>query len=164
MKEEGTASPFLMMISEQQIQQIVGDSLSGSKLFAVQISVSEGNAIKVLIDGDEGVGIADCKALSRAIEGSFDREEEDFSLEVSSGGADRPFQLPRQYRKHIGKMVELKLADNKMMEGKLIEFNEDSLVIEPHVNPGKGRKIKVLDQQTINLDQIVETKSLIQFK
>lgn len=164
MKEEGTASPFLMMITEQEIQAIVDEELNGSKLFVVELTVGEGNAIKVLIDGDEGVGIADCKSLSRAIEGSFDREEEDFSLVVSSGGADRPFHLPRQYRKYVGKMVELKLAENKVMEGKLIEFNGDSLIIEPHINPGKGRRIKVLDHKTINLDDIIETKSIIQFK
>jgi ribosome maturation factor RimP len=153
-----------MMITEQEIQAIVDEELNGSKLFVVELKVSEGNAIKVLIDGDEGVGIADCKKLSRAIEGSFDREEVDFSLVVSTGGADRPFQFSRQYLKNVGKMVELKLTDNKLIEGKLIEFNNDSLIIEPHINPGKGRRIKILDQKTIDLAQILETKCIIQFK
>ena len=153
-----------MMITEQEIQAIVDEELSGSKLFVVELTVSDSSAIIVLIDGDEGVGIADCKKLSRAIEGSYDRDEVDFSLVVSTGGADRPFQFPRQYLKNVGKMVELKLTDNKMMEGKLIEFKDNSLVIEPHINPGKGRRIKILDHKTIDLAQILETKCLIQFK
>ena len=55
-----------------------------SDLFLIDFSVSESNEIKVIIDGDNGVKVEDCMFISRAIEGNFDREELDFSLEVAS--------------------------------------------------------------------------------
>lgn len=50
-----------------------------------------------MIDGDNGVSINDCISVSRAIEHNLDREEEDFSLEVTSYGISLPLRVPRQY-------------------------------------------------------------------
>ena len=44
-------------------------------LFLIDFSVSEGNQIKVVIDGDKGVTVNDCITISRAIEHNIDRDE-----------------------------------------------------------------------------------------
>ncbi len=44
----------------------------------------------------------------------------DFSLEVSSPGLDEPLKMLRQYRKNIGRQVELTLQDGSKKEGKLL--------------------------------------------
>ena len=50
------------------------------------MKVASGNVIRIALENDDRTSIHDCVALSRHIEGSFDREEEDFSLDVGSPG------------------------------------------------------------------------------
>ena len=59
-------------------------------LFLIDFSVSENNQIRVIIDGDNGVTVNDCITISRAIEHNIDRDEIDFSLDVSSAGVSLP--------------------------------------------------------------------------
>ena len=68
-------------------------------LFLIDLSISEGNKIRVILDGDAGVTVENCMAISRAIEHNLDREEEDFSLEVMSAGVSEPLKITRQYKK-----------------------------------------------------------------
>jgi len=53
-------------------------------LFLIDFEILEGNKIRIIIDGDKGVLVEDCMYVSRAIEHNLDREEQDFSLEISS--------------------------------------------------------------------------------
>ena len=76
--------------------------------FIVEVNVSSSNAIRVEIDGDKGVNIADCVQISRHIEGSLDREEQDFELTVSSAGMDQPFKILRQYQRYLNRIVTVK--------------------------------------------------------
>ncbi len=163
-KVEGTASPFLMMITEQTVRELVEGAMEGTQLFVVNITVGGGNTINIVIDGDDGVGIDDCKKVSRAVEGAFDREVEDFSLDVKSAGVGQAFVLPRQYRKYLNRAVEVVMNDGKLLTGIMLNYDETEVEIEPRVDPGKGRKVKILDPVTINLSEIRETKSAITFK
>jgi ribosome maturation factor RimP len=62
------------------------------RVFLVDLKVSADKSIKVILDGDEEVNIKDCINISRAIEVSLDRDEEDFSLEVASAGVGSPLK------------------------------------------------------------------------
>ena len=76
------------MITKSEIVKLVEEKIEGSEYYIVDISVSSSNQIRVEIDGDDGVKINDCVQISRHIEGSYDREEVDFELTVSSAGMD----------------------------------------------------------------------------
>ena len=52
--------------------------------------------------------------ISRAIEHNLDREEDDFSLEVASAGATAPINKQRQYKKNLGRILEVKTASDKI--------------------------------------------------
>ncbi len=71
----------------------------------VEVSVNKKNVINVIVDGDEGMPISECVAVSRQIEGRYDRDEEDYELKVSSAGLDRPFKLLMQYKNYVGKEI-----------------------------------------------------------
>ena len=154
------------MISPETIEQLASEHLKNTELFVTGIKIGSDNQINVFIDGDKGVTIADCVALSRFIEGSLDREKEDFSLDVSSHGANKPLLLPRQYTKHIGRGFEIKLIDGGSVEGNLIECNNEEIKLEFSVREnkpiGKG-KVTVLKQQTIKYNQIKESKIKLKF-
>lgn len=105
---------------KDQVKALVDKALEATPtLFLTDLKVSADNAITVVIDGDNGVGIDDCIALSRAVEAPLDAEGADFSLEVTSFGATEPFVLPRQYAKNVGRTVQITTVDGKVQEGVL---------------------------------------------
>lgn len=102
--------------------------------FLVEVRIKPTNNVKVFIDGDEGVTIQKCIALNRKLAKDFEENQvfpaDDFSLEVSSPGLDEPLKLLRQYKKNIGRLVEVTLSDGTVKEGKLLAVHEDAIDIE----------------------------------
>ena len=135
-------------------------------LFLISFDVTEGNAIKIVIDGDNGVLVEDCMFISRAIEHNLDRDEHDFALEVASVGATTPFSHKRQYKKNIGRLVEIKAIDNQKFEATLTVANDDTITLnwkarEPK-EIGKG-KVTVQKEAILPYNDIIETKVKIKF-
>ena len=93
----------------------------------IDFKIGEDNAIRVIIDGDNGVLVEDCMFISRAIEHNLDREEQDFSLEVMSVGATTPLTHKRQYKKNNGRTLEVKTKANEVLEAKLVESDDDAI-------------------------------------
>ena len=135
-------------------------------LFLLEFSVTVDNAVKIVIDGDNGVLVEDCMFISRAVEHNIDREEHDFSLEVLSSGATAPLILPRQYKKHVGRNLEVKTIDDENIEGQLIEANEKGLVLKWKTREpkpvGKG-KVTVTKEASVAFEKIKEAKVKIKF-
>lgn len=135
-------------------------------LFLISCEVSDSNSIKIVIDGDNGVLVEDCMFVSRAIEHNLDREAQDFSLEVTSAGATSPLTHKRQYKKNVGRTLQVKTNTNEKFEGKLSEANEDEIVLtwktrEPKPI-GKG-KITVEKEAKLPYENILEAKVKIKF-
>lgn len=155
-----------MMITRDHIIQLVNDHLAGSDKFVVDVKVLPNSKIEVYIDGPKGLAIDDCVKLSRHIEGSLDREKEDFSLEVSSPGATEPFKVKEQYKKYVGAKVEAVTTDGKAYEGKLLEADDEKIVVETSRREpkplGKGKQT-VVENITLTYNQIKETKSVLPF-
>jgi len=153
-----------MAIASSFIRQLVEAHLQETDLFLVDVLVKQGNAITVIIDGNEAVTIDDCVCISRLIERSLDRDKEDFELKVMSAGADSPFQDERQYRKNIGKKVKVTTKEKVKYQGVLTAFDGSwvNLEIAPKVKKGqKPGKNNLPEQCTIPLSEIEETKLII---
>jgi ribosome maturation factor RimP len=154
------------LITKEHILNLANEHLKASTVFVTGIKISSDNTINIYIDGDAGVTISDCVALSRAIESQLDRNKQDFALDVSSHGAATPLALPRQYPKHIGRNFEVKLLDNEKAEGTLVACNDEGFTLEYSVREnkaiGKG-KITVTKQQTIQYNQIKESKIKLKY-
>lgn len=95
------------------------------------------NVLCFYIDKDGGVGIDDCEAFSRAVEVKLDEcdpIESDYSLEVSSPGADRQLKKEREFKYYIGRDVDVKLykaVDGvKEFTGVLKSYDIGTAVIE----------------------------------
>ena len=135
-------------------------------LFLIEFQVGEDNAIKVVIDGDNGVLVEDCMFISRAIEHNLDREDQDFSLEVTSAGATTPLKHQRQYKKNIGRTLAVKTSDNQNIEATLVSADEESILLEWKTREpkpiGKG-KVTVKKQSKIDYKDILEAQVVIKF-
>lgn len=150
------------MIQKKLILQWVEEFLRETELFPVEILIKPGNKILVFIDGDHGVKIADCIALSKNIESKLDRDAEDFELNVSSSGIDKPFVLLRQYRKNIGREIEVTLISGNIIKGKLLNVSGETIEIEKKLSP-KNKKNETEVTQLIRLDEINQTRCVISF-
>ena len=133
-------------------------------LFLIEVKVSSANKVIVSLDGDKGVTIDNCTKINKALY-SFIEETglfsgNDFSLEVSSPGVDKPLVLLRQYKKNIGRKVDVALNDGTSLEGKLIDANEQNITIEEKT--GKGNKM-MIKKTTILFNEIKHTIVLITF-
>ena len=157
------------MITKEQIAALVKEKIEGTPLFLVDIKVSMANKIEVFIDGDEGLAISDCVTISRHIEKNLDREANDFALEVSSPGATAPLTTARQYKKHLGRDLEVFFKDGQILIGKLVSMNfnsKEEISIETTKREqkpiGKG-KVTVTETQIFNLENIIESKVKLKF-
>lgn len=142
-------------------QELAGDK----NLFLIDFKVTPDHTIKVVIDGDQGVTLKDCIRVSRAIEHKLDREDEDFSLEVTSAGATAPIKIPRQFLKNIGRKLQVKTLQEKF-EGNLTAADENKIILEWKAREpkpvGKG-KVTVVKQQEIAISDIEEAKVKLNF-
>ncbi len=133
-------------------------------LFLVEVKIKPTNNIKVFIDGDQGISIDKLVQYNRKLYKEIEERNlfpgGDFSLEVSSPGLDEPLKLQRQYRKNIGRFVEVMDKEGGKKEGKLLSASESELVIEE--TTGKGKKMETV-QHTISFDNIKTTKIQIKF-
>ena len=140
------------MIDKQLLTHTIEQALEGSDLFLVQLSVTPANEIKVEIDSDTMVDIDECVALTRKIEDTFDRDAEDYELEVGSAGLTSPLKVYRQYAKNIGKDMTVLTRDGRKLHGVLKEATqtdpadpaavEFTLVIKTKVKePGAKRPV-----------------------
>lgn len=165
---EGTESPLFLYkkMSRSTIEKLLQNALDEREdLFLIDLSISNDNAIHIIIEGDNGVTVDDCVFISRAIEHNLDREEIDFSLEVASAGATSPLIHHRQYIKNVGREIEIKTADN-VIKGNLVKATEKDITVQWKAREpkpiGKG-KVTVQKEVNISLDSIVEAKVMIKF-
>ena len=148
------------MIEKSKIKTIVEENIQDTDFFIVDISISSSNKIRVIIDGMKGVGIDDCVRISRAIESNFDREQEDFELEVSSFGIGQPLKKNLQYEKNLGRKIEITDENNIKHQGILKNHSENSITIEiikKIKEEGAKRKKEVTVDTIFELEKIKST-------
>lgn len=150
---------------EQRIAQLVEEKIQGTNLFCVDIRLLPKNRVLILIDGDKGVTIAECAAISKHV--GFLLEEENaiehaYTLEVSSPGVDTPLVNIRQYPQHTGRTLAFKLLSGSEKEGVLKEVRGTEMIIDEEIKE-KGKKVSIVETQ-IPFEQIKESKVLVTFK
>ncbi|KAF5035734.1 Ribosome maturation factor RimP [bioreactor metagenome] len=142
---------------ESSVQDLVEDIIRSSEIELVDIEyVKEGpfKYLRVYLDKAEGITVDDCADVSRALNKKLDEVDlikEQYFLEVSSPGVERPFKTDADYQKNIGNFVEVKfykpIDGRKSVEGILSEKQDNQVVIQA----GEEQiKIEVKDISKIN--------------
>jgi ribosome maturation factor RimP len=146
-----------------KLRQWSEDFLEGSDEFLVDIENKPASSkYRVLVDGLEAITIKRCGQLSRylskQIEEDSDIDEEDyFTFEVSSPGADRPLKLPKQYYKHIGRTLAV-TTDEAQIEGILKSVSDEIIGILVPITK------KETKEMLIKFENIKEANVIISFK
>ena len=153
-------------MDSEKVRALVDEALmQDESLFLVDLSISSNNKIQVVVDGDRGVPLSECIRISRNVEHNLDREEADFSLEVTTPDISNPLQLKRQYKKNVGRILKVK-TDTEKYEGTLSKADDEQISLvwktrEPKPI-GKG-KITVEKTVNLNYNEIIEAKVKIVF-
>ena len=146
----------------QEITLVVNQVLESMNLELVDIEakVSKNPTLTFIVEKCEGgIDLDTLEAFHRAIDPLLDEADVSFgsayTLNVSSPGLDRAFKNPRDYERNMGKEVEVKLyaplKGEKFLEGNLIEYTENYIVIQRN-----GEQIKLNHNQIAKINQAVK--------
>ncbi len=117
--------------------------LTEKNLFLVEIKVLLGKKIEVFVDSDEGIHIDECALISRFLEKNLDGSglvPDNYILEVSSPGMTNPLKVPRQYKKRIGRVLDIVKNDGEKIEAELMAADLEKIKLREVVQEKKKNK------------------------
>ncbi len=145
--EEGTGksvpSFFRHMSIEAYIESVLGQG-EFDDCFLVDL-IEKDRVVQVYFDSDTQVTLERCRKLSRLLEEHIEEHKllpENYKLDVSSPGLDRPLKFRRQYVKNIGRKLEVKVDDEKL-EGILQEVGESEITLRIQKSKKEQKEITV---------------------
>ena len=153
---------------EEIVRQLFSTEEQFSDCFLLEVIWKKPKKIQVFFDADGGVDFDKCQKLSRKIEAELDASGtagEDYTLEVSSGGVDRPLQFLRQYPKHIGRNLAVTVGDEQLA-GELIAVEEDGIILAVKEKDAADPKKKktIINHRTVPFASIRKELVQIAFK
>lgn len=129
---------------EKRTEELVMPIIEQNNFELVDVEyVKEGSSyyLRAYIDKEGGITVDDCEIVSRALGDLLDEKdfiEESYILEVSSPGLGRPLKKEKDYKRSLGKELEIRLykAVNKQKEfyGILESYDETSVTISDEDN------------------------------
>lgn len=133
------------------VRESIEAILSGTSYFLVDVSVRGWpgtRSVEVYIDDDEGMTLESTADLTHEIRFVLDAEEvfaDDYTLHVSSPGADRPLVHPRQFTKHVGRklLVDVESENGettRQVSGELVEADDEQIIL---VDRATGEKTEI---------------------
>lgn len=136
-----------------RVRALADETAEGSDVFVLDVVMKGGNGgpnLEVSVDTDAGVTVEQLSAFSRELGFALDTAdllEGHYELTVTSPGATKPLALPRQYPRHIGRPLDVKLhapvavggAEATRLEGTLTAVDLDAGTLALSI-PGKTKK------------------------
>lgn len=125
---------------EHRVESLVMPIIEEGNFELVDVEyVKEGSNfyLRVFADKEGGINIDDCVLISRALEVKLDEEDfipDAYILEVSSPGLGRPLKKEKDFKRSIGKDVDIKLFkavdQKKEFTGVLKDYTADEIVLD----------------------------------
>lgn len=166
---EGTEVPSFYCMSQntaaQHLESLIRSAFEEGRCgeyYIVDLVVAPNHHIGVFIDGDEGVSLDTCTQISRILESILDAEPTlggIYELEVSSPGVSRPLKFLRQYLKHVGRTLKIKLVTYEQIEAVLTSIGTDSIQVE--IKPKDKKSLP--EAKEIPFEDIKEAYVTVQF-
>lgn len=96
---------------KELILDLIGSAVTDEEFEVVDVIISS-RLIRIFIDKQNGVTMAECTRLSRTLsrlfeESDADRDLEAYRLEVSSPGIDRPLSTSGDFKRNINRKVSV---------------------------------------------------------
>ncbi len=153
------------------IAESVGTRGEGAYLIDIKVKgKASARKIEILLDADDGIRIHQCAYVSRRVREQIEGDDElleligeNFDMIVSSPGLGEPIIIPRQYIRHVGKLMRVTYceADSEPVElaGHIqeVSLSEESapyIVILPQKNKKRGQQ-SIIEAVTLSLNKII---------
>jgi ribosome maturation factor RimP len=138
----------------QKISELAQSHLTDASHFLVDVLISKYKPTKIVVqlDGDKGISIDSCAEVSRKLSEDLESQnliEGAYNLEVGTPGLDVPLKMKRQYFANVGRMLKIQVKSKNYIEGKLLEVNEERIVME---TPSKERKKELIRMEVLFSD------------
>ncbi|MFE4826979.1 ribosome maturation factor RimP [Streptomyces sp. NPDC056672] len=129
----------------ERLRGLLEPLVSAKDLDLEEIEVSRAGrrrVLRVVVDSDEGVDLDECAELSRSLSEKLDETdamgEDEYQLEVTSPGAERPLTEHRHYLRAVGRLARFQLHEDGELVARILTVDDEGLGLEV---PGvKGRK------------------------
>lgn len=156
----------------EKLSQLIStkfEELELAHLFLVDMK-QNGETIQVFLDSDSAVLFEHCVLVSRYLENHIEENKwmpEKYTIDVSSAGVGTPLKSVRQYKKNIGRTINVRVKDNhKHIEGELTKVGEEGIVVtyqEKVKIEGRKKKELITYNKEINYQDIEKTVVKISF-
>jgi len=153
---------------KDSIDVLIEKYFSGSEFKVIEVTKKgekTNRIIEIFVDRNEPFFIDDIAGLNRGVNELFDNEytENDISkMTVSSPGAEKPYRFFWQLNKHIGRTMEIMMADETFVTGKLTGLNPEGEILELEIRDEK--KKSVIHTTQVAFKDISEIKAKLLFK
>lgn len=153
------------MIDLKPIEEMLIPTLKSAGYELITLKCTPANEVLVEIDSYNGVDIDYCAQINQLLQKEIEKQTDDFELEVGSVSLTDPFKTIMQYRKNLGKEVELvRKADNKKMKGLLVDVEDDCFAVdveEKIKTEGKKRPQLQVNTYQFKYEDVAYTKYLL---
>ncbi len=145
---------------EQSVKELVEPVLETYNAFLVEvIARGERNTkiIEIFIDTDKGIDAKAISDINKEINRSLSREElipGTYRVSVSSPGLDRPLRLTRQYKKNVGRDIEVHYLSNgqpQKIVGTLVDAGDSIFTLQIDQNTNREFEYNSVDKVFIKL-------------
>ncbi|WP_328583682.1 ribosome maturation factor RimP [Streptomyces sp. NBC_00370] len=128
----------------ERLRGLLEPLVSAKNLDLEEVEVSRAGrrrVLRIVVDSDDGVDLDECAELSRTISTTLDETdamgEDEYQLEVTSPGAERPLTEHRHYVRAVGRLARFQLPEGELV-ARILAVDDEGLDVEV---PGvKGRK------------------------
>ncbi len=161
--------PILKVDLKTEIENLLNRiDLGDLYLLDIQIGgLNKKPKIVVTIDSDAGVSIDDCANFSRILNNEIAEKvltDDNYTLEVTSPGADKPLKLPRQFTKNIGRQLRLILADGMEVAGILQSTEIDGITLKVEKTEKiQKKKVTTIEDKSYKYSDIKKATIIIIF-
>ena len=153
------------MIDINELRTFVEGRLKDTEYFLTDLKITPANEITVEIDSMTPGDLEQCVELTRAIEEAFDRDVEDYELEVGTAGLTSPLKVRRQYDKYVGRDLEVLTTDGRKLHGMLRSVSDEGIILSSEQKVKKeGQKKPVVEQVETELPFAVIKKAVYDLK
>lgn len=123
-----------------RVKEIARDYIKEHDIEIVDITFrreQQGLVLRILANKPEGIKISECEGFNNFLSEALDKEnviQDRYILEISSPGLDRPMKTDHDFRRAVGKALEITTFEaidgRKIHDGRLIGMDKDNIVIE----------------------------------
>ena len=146
---------------KEQIGEWLKPLLEEQNLFLVDVKTAGKAKVEVFADGDTGITISQCADISRFLEQFLDGSglvSDNYTLDVSSPGMDNPLKVPRQYKKRIGRTLDIVKTDGTELEAELLAADDETIRLKEIPKPEKKKKKGVKTEEKVEAPKEFELK------